>query len=430
MATTTDAERRSLGITRAPYAPHDCSLRQSTFLGLDGLALEAFFGGAAGGGKSDALLMGSLLYVDVPGYSALILRKTLTALRMPGGLLERAHQWLRGSPAVWHGLERCFTWPSGATLTFGYLEHVTDRALYEGSHYHRISFDEVPQFALSDYRYLFSRLRRPRDGPASLIPLAMRAAGNPIGPGLGWVRERFIDPGDARRPVVRSFLRDNPGLDAEAYIRSLAELDPVTRRRLLEGDWEARELGGYFDRTWFEVVDHVPLGARTVRFWDLAATEATSASPDPDWTAAARLSLTTEGELYVEDVIRARKRPGEIERLIRQTAELDGVRCQVAIEQEPGSAGEHLLAHYRRRVLQGYAIRGWRPTGDKLTRAKPLSARAEAGDVKLVRGAWLPAFLEECEAFPEGDHDDQVDALAGAYAVLTERPGPRISGVG
>jgi len=89
------------------------------------------------------------------------------------------------------------------------------------------------------------------------------------------------------------------------------------------------------------------------------------------------------------------------------------------MEQEPGSSGVNTIDHYARTVLPGFAFRGYRTTGSKEVRANPLSSAAEAGNVLLVRGAWINAFLDEAEAFPGGAHDDQVDAVSGAVAVLS-----------
>ncbi|HEY8743980.1 MAG TPA: phage terminase large subunit, partial [Chloroflexota bacterium] len=77
--------------------------------------------------------------------------------------------------------------------------------------------------------------------------------------------------------------------------------------------------------------------------------------------------------------------------------------------------------HYARRVLAGWTFRGVRSTGPKELRANPVSSAAEAGNVLLVRGAWIGAFLDEAEAFPGGAHDDQVDAVSGAVAMLTRK---------
>jgi predicted phage terminase large subunit-like protein len=117
-----------------------------------------------------------------------------------------------------------------------------------------------------------------------------------------------------------------------------------------------------------------------------------------------------------------------VERLVRQTCELDHGRgfahvC-VRMEQEPGSSGVNTIDHYARDVLSGFDFRGDRVTGSKEDRARPLSSAAEAGNVKILAGPWVNAFLDEAEAFPESKFKDQVDAVSGAFGVMATATGP------
>ena len=107
-----------------PWIPHLPTPRQARFLTIP--SREAFYGGAAGGGKSDALLMAALQYVTVPGYSAIIFRKTYADLSLPGALMDRAADWLQGK-AHWSAKTKKWTFPSGATVSFGYMEHEKDK---------------------------------------------------------------------------------------------------------------------------------------------------------------------------------------------------------------------------------------------------------------------------------------------------------------
>ena len=385
------------------FIPHNPTPRQAAFLLLD--RQEAFYGGAAGGGKSDALLMAALQYVDTPGYAALLLRRTYADLSLPGALMDRAQAWLGGTSATWQGQEKRWTFPSGASLTFGYCEAEGDIYRYQGSELQFIGFDELTQFTEAQYRYLFSRLRRLQ---GVNIPLRMRSASNPGGVGHEWVKQRFLIEGrEQGRVFIPARLPDNPHLDQDEYRRSLSVLDPVTRAQLLDGDWTARQAGGLFQRQWFAIVDALPADLRMVRFWDLAATK------EGDWTAGCKAGMK-DGVLYIADMRRLRGTPAQVEALIRQTAALDGPNVTVYIEQEPGSSGVNTIDHYQRRVLPGFAVRGIRSTGSKTERAMPLSSAAEAGNVRLLRGTWIGAFLDEAEAFPNGAHDDMVDATSGA----------------
>lgn len=245
-----------LGVRLPSCIPHWPHPPQEAFLWLD--CLEAFYGGAAGGGKSDALLMAALQYVDVPGYAALLLRKTYADLSLPGAIMDRSKEWL--SPvqgARWNDNEKKWTFPSGASLTFGYLQTANDRYRYQGAEFQFVGFDELTQFDEVEYAYLLSRLRKPSAGPLAGVPLRMRGAANPGGRGHRWVKRRFIDkqpdPDDPEdtlercqgRVFVPARLSDNPSVDQESYAASLAGLDPQTRQQLLNGDWNAREPGDW-----------------------------------------------------------------------------------------------------------------------------------------------------------------------------------------
>lgn len=172
-----------------------------------------------------------------------------------------------------------------------------------------------------------------------------------------------------------------------------------------------------FRREWFEIVPDWPRKARSVRYWDLAATEKSAKNSDPDFTSGCRMA-ELDGIYYIIDVRRARASPKGVEDLVKQTADLDGIGVSVYIEQEPGSGGKNTIDHYQRQVLKGYSVYPDKKVVDKIQRALPLSAAAEAGNVKLVRGAWNKEFLDEVELFPFVKHDDQTDTASGAKAML------------
>lgn len=403
--------------SRLPWSPHTPTPPQARFLGLT--VREALYGGAAGGGKSDALLMAALQHVESPRYSAILFRRSFTDLALPGALMDRAKSWLMGRPGVeWNDNTKRFTFDSGATITFGYLEHENDKYRYQGAEFQFIGFDELTQFTESQFRYLLSRCRKTTD--MADVPLRVRAASNPGGEGHDWVFQRFFTEAEASgRVFVPAKLEDNPHLDREEYERSLAELDSVTRAQLRDGDWHVRAKGPMFDRAWFKIVDSMPAGARLLRYWDLAATEA-KPGKDPDWTVGALVGLL-EGQWFI-DLVRTRSTPKAVEDLVRATGELDSKRVPVTMEQEPGSSGVNTIDHYARKVLVGYTFRGDKKTGSKVDMAKPLSAAAERGNVHLVRGAWNGAFLDEASAFPFGTHDDMVDASSGGMRWLSDNP--------
>ena len=403
------------------FCPEEASLTQKVF--LRSYALEGLFGGAAGGGKSSALLMAALQYVDIPSYSAILFRRTYADLALPGALMDRFRGWVSAYDDVhWNANSYVATFPSGARVSFGYLNNTNDYLRYKGSEFQFIGMDEVTEIRESDYRYMFSRLRRPASGPLSKVPLRMRSASNPA---PNWVRQRFIVEGkNEQRFFVPSFLTDNPGIDAESYRQALSVLDPVERRRLEMGDWWATTLGTLFDRTDFPIIDgsdvpEITSQARAVRYWDLAATEPHSGNTDPDWTVGT-LMLFDQGISYIMDVRKVRAKSDKVETLISQTAQEDGKTVAIRMEQEPGSSGKALIDQYARYVVPGWDLQGIRSSGDKETRARPFSAAVANGNVRLVRGKWITDWLDEISSFPEAcTHDDQVDSAVGAFTFLT-----------
>jgi predicted phage terminase large subunit-like protein len=399
------------------------------FLSLTGK--ESLYGGAAGGGKSDAILMAALQYVDVPRYSALILRKSYADLSLPDAIMQRAKEWLMGKRGIrWNEGLKSFMFPTGdgnepARLTFGFLEGENDKYRYQGSAYQFVGFDELTQFRESDYRYLFSRIRRPAevagpDDPLTRVPLRMRAASNPGGVGHEWVKQRFLIDGPANgRIFVPARLADNPSLDAVEYEKALDELDDVTRHQLLHGDWDVRQAGNIFKAgafsTFIEPEDVSTAGFRMVRRWDLAATKPRKGH-DPDYTVGTLMGRNLEtGSVVIFDVKRTRDTPDVIESLVKATAAQDGRSVAIRMEQEPGSSGVSLISYYASKVVFGYDFDGVRTTGDKVANATPFATAANRGAIALVRAPWNSAFISECEAFPDGVHDDQVDSAGHAY---------------
>jgi len=390
--------------------------QQEQFLKLT--CKEALYGGAAGGGKSDALLMAALQYVDVPGYSAILFRKTYQDLSLAGGLIPRSHEWLSATDAKWDTQTKTWHFPSGASLSFGYMDSLLDHYRYQGSEYQFIGWDELTQFTEAKYKYMYSRLRAKSDNN---VPLRVRSASNPGGVGHLWVKKRFIDTETRTQDAIFIPARvyDNKHIKINEYVDSLNYLDPVTKARYLEGDWTVTESGNMFKREWFKVVerDKVPLKLAKTCAWDLAATEAKEGK-DPDYTVGTVIGKDEEGFYYVLDVIRTRSTPSDVEKIVRQTADIHGAdSCDYWMEQEPGSSGVNTIDYYRRKVLAGFYFNEEKTTGKKADRARPFSSMAQGGNIRIVKARWNSDWLDELEIFPtEGAHDDQVDSASLAFS--------------
>lgn len=405
--------------------------RQVDALILDDVQ-EVFYGGAAGGGKSSWLLMEALKYVSVPKYAGILFRKTLTDLSLPGALMDRAQEWLGGSEALWSDKSKTWEFPSGATLTFAYLDNVRDHYRYKSAEFQFVGFDELTQFPENQYTYLFSRLRRLK---GSKVPIRMRSASNPGDQGHEWVKERFVScQATERKRFVSALLDDNPHLDREEYVASLQNLDPVTRAQLLAGDWDAYE-GGRFRREWFRRFyvgeNTYDLYRREGERWVLhhswpkqhcwhfgTCDPAASDKESADYTAAGAWAVSPKNDLMLLEVVRKHLAVEDIVPTLKELCQRHSLRF-MAIEDVAFQA--MILAEARRTVGMP-PIRGVDPAGkDKLVRATPAILRAEGGQFYLPeRAAWLDAYTSELVQFTGNEdkdpYDDQVDMTA--YAAL------------
>lgn len=410
----------------------------------------AFYGGAAFGGKTFALLLEPLRHTDNPQFGFVIFRRTYPQIENEGGLWDESEEiyiHLNAKP-IRSKMEWRF--PSGAKGRFHHMEHEKHKYDHKGGQYTYIGFDQLEDFTEGQFVYLISRNR----SMCGVRPY-MRATMNPDADSwlVDWI-EWYLDdqneyPDPEKAGVVRWFMRqeddlvwadsredlidrygedampksftfipaspyDNPiGLERDpGYMANLKALPRVERERLLGGNWKIKpSAGNVFDRAWFEIVRSSPVDGKRIRYWDKAGTEGGG-----KYTAGVLMNQH-KGIYYVEDVVRGQWSSGRRNDVIKQTAELDGVGVKVWVEQEPGSGGKE-SAEYTIQELAGYSVRAERPTGDKVDRADPFSAQAEAGNVKLVSGDWNEAYLNELHNFPDGKFADQVDGSSGAFNQL------------
>src|ERR1043166_2654588 len=403
----------------------------------------AVFGGSAGGGKTYALLLEALYHVSNPKFRAVIFRRTIPQIKLEGGALDTSCQVypLVGARPLSQALEWRFT--SGARLKFAGLEHESDKFGWQGSQIPFIAFDELTQFTEGQFWYLLSR-NRSLPGVRGYV----RATCNPdgdswlknfiawwINPDTGYAIPdrsgvlrwfvRSVDDlvwGDSREELVAQFgpeaepksvtfipssvydnkilLQKDPG-----YLANLKALPSLERAQLLDGNWNIRaSAGSYFKRSWFGIVDAPPTSiVAKVRYWDRAASEKRPGT-NPDSTIGLLLGRDRGGIYYIVDVKKLFASPYVVEQAMKDCAASDGINTLGGYMQDPGSAGV-AEAQSTARALDGFNVRYSTASGDKETRAKPVSAQAEAGSVKLVRRPWNDSFLRVLENFPEGKHD-------------------------
>ncbi len=423
---------------------------QETFLATS--ADIAVYGGAAGGGKTWALLLEPLRHIDNQNFGAVIFRRNSVQVRNEGGLWDestKVYPLLGAAPQ-----ESILQWkfPKGAKLKFAHLEHEKNKHDWQGSQIPFIGFDELTHFSRAQFIYMLSRNR----STCGVSPY-IRATCNPDAD--SWVAgfiEWYIDQdtgyaipersgvvrfftnrddvlvwGDSREELlerypdlthhdIKSFtfivadifdnkilLEKDPG-----YLGNLKAMSVVERERLLKGNWKIRPSAGlYFKRSDFEIVDAVPVATRRVRCWDLAATEAEEGK-EPDWTVGVKGSRDQHGTIYIEHVERMQGNPERVETTVVNTAVADGVSTVIRLPEDPGQAGKAQARHFTRKLI-GFIVKTKRVTGSKVTRASPASAQAGAGNIKVLRAPWNEAFFAELENFPSPKaKDDQVDALS------------------
>lgn len=202
----------------------------------------------------------------------------------------------------------------------------------------------------------------------------------------------------------------------ERFPREVVERDKKVMGSLaVAGQFQQRPAprgGGFFEWEKVQIVDAAPRMRQIVRYWDKAGTEGGGA-----WTAGVKMGVGVDGLFYVLDVVRGQWAAPNREQSIRTTAELDGRAVRIWIEQEPGSGGKE-SAEATIRNLAGFIIQSERPTGDKAVRAEPYSVQVEAGNVRLLRGEWNQAYVNEMKTFPVGKYKDQIDASSGAFNKL------------
>lgn len=413
------------------------------------------------GGKTFAILLDFLRHYHNGDAGAVYFRRTYTQIRNEGGLWDSAEQLFQPLGARPKEVSSSWIFPSGANVKFAHLQYEKNVYDYQGSQIPVIYFDELTHFTEKQFFYLLSRNR----STSGIIPY-MRATTNPDVD--SWVRT-FIDywigedgfPIEERAGKLRYFYRVEgriywdsnkeelkerfPNLSKIAepksvtfipskvsdnqillkkdpsYLANLLAQNAVEKARLLDGNWNIRPTAGnVFKRHYFEEVEATPANLEIVRCWDRAATDWNPGDPgDPDFTVGLKLGKDSSGQFYILDIIRERLSAHKVERLILNTAKQDGIGVKVKGFQDPGGAGKNEIENFIR-LLAGFDVVTEKITVDKITASKGVSAQAEAGNIKVLSSCkHKEDFYFESENFPDGNHDDIIDAFSGAFNELT-----------
>ena len=405
---------------------------------------------------------------------AVMFRRTMPNITNAGSMWDQSsklypHAHGKSNASVHH-----WTFPSGARVEFASLQREKSVLDWKSAEVCLLGFDQIEEFTESQFWYMLSR-NRSTCGVAPYVRCTVNPvpADDAIG---GWVHrliQWWLDkdtglPIKERDGVVRWFIRANeeilwydskveaiegaiahgfPADKADILPKSLSfiaarlednkklmQVDPgyyanlmsmplVERERLYGGNWNIRPTAGsIFNRAWFTIVQEAPPDTNWVRYWDKAGTEEKD-NPNSAMSAGVKMGYSpmTKG-FYVGHCVSGQWKASDRERVIRQTAEIDGTGVTIYVEQEPGSGGKESAYNTVVHTLVGFACFADRVKGDKGTRANPFAAQVQAYNVFLVAGEWNEGYLSELHAFePEGSgRKDKVDASSGAFNKLTK----------
>ncbi len=424
----------------------------------------AVYGGAAGGGKTFALLMEPLRYINTRDYRAVIFRRNYTQISVSGGLWDESvsiYSGIKGAVSA-KSPKYHWTFSKKATLYFDYLGRDEDVQDWQGSQITFIGFDELTHFTERQFFYMLSRNR----STCGIKPY-VRATCNPdadswvakliawwIDPETGYpIKERsgkirymarhneVIVWGDTREELIKrgikpssiksftfiaSTLQDNQMLMEQdpSYMANLEALPLVERERLLYGNWKIKSAAGlFFNRNQVgTMLPTVPKDITTfVRAWDLAATSETE-DGEPAYTAGVLMGRRKDGRFVVIDVINVRQSAGSVRATIKHTAMTDNARygnVKIRYPQDPGQAGKDQAQSYAL-LLAGFNFKSAPVSGSKETRAEPVAAQWQAGNFDVLVADWNDEYFSQLESFPSSKFKDMVDATSDAFSELVQ----------
>ncbi len=422
------------------------------------------YGGAAGGGKTYALLLEALRHKDIPGFGAVIFRHNYNQITAEGGLWDASNKIYGQVPDAHPRKSPKLNWKfdGGGKLNFAHIEREEDLKSWQGTEIAYIGFDELTHFTKHQFLYMLSRNRttcgikpyvRATCNPDSDSWVAEfiswwidEKSGYPISERSGQIRymcilNDVIYWGNSREELadkygiginecksvtfIASKLEDNKVLmeNDPGYLANLKALTEVDMERLLKGNWKIKAAAGsFFKRSQVgEILKEYPTDLVAVcRGWDLAATDKKE-NEDAAFTAGVLMGKRANGRFVILNVINKQLKAGDVRNTILITAKLDKQKypfVRQRLPQDPGQAGKEQAQSYIK-MLSGFSVVVKAESGDKVTRAEPMAAQWQHGMFDLVVGEWNEEYLNQLESFPDSKFKDMVDASSSAFNEIT-----------
>lgn len=423
------------------------------------------YGGAAGGGKTFALLLEALRHKEVKGFGGVIFRHNYNQITAEGGLWDASNKIYSQVPDAHPRKSPKLHWKfdGGAKLNFAHIEREEDLQSWQGTEIAYIGFDELTHFTKHQFLYMLSRNRttcgvrpyvRATCNPdadswvANFIEWWIdQDTGYPIPERSGQIRymvvlndiiywgstpeelaENYdVNVEDCKSVTfIASKLEDNKVLmeSDPGYMANLKAMTEVDMERLLKGNWKIKKAAGsFFKRTQVgEMLTTIPNDiVAYVRGWDLAATDKDE-NDEAAYTAGVLMGRRSNGRFVVLDVINQQLKAGDVRKTIKMTAQLDNAKyggyVRQRLPQDPGQAGKEQAQSYIA-MLAGYDVVTKAESGDKATRAEPMAAQWQHGNFDVMIGEWNEAYFNQLESFPDSKFKDMVDAGSSAFNELT-----------
>ncbi len=422
------------------------------------------YGGAAGGGKTFALLLEGLRHKDVRNFGGVIFRRNYNQITAEGGLWDASHKIYDMVPGMTSGKTPKLHWnyPSGGRLNFAHIACDEDLSSWQGTEICYLAFDELTHFSRKQFLYMLSRNRstcgirpyvRATCNPDADSWVAKfiewwidQDTGYPIPERSGRIRYMLVRNdttyfADTAEELVEQFedariedcktvtfiaskLTDNKVLmeSDPGYMANLKALLEVERERLLMGNWKIKPAAGmFFKRSQIgEFLEVLPDDVITwARGWDLAATSEDEKG-DPAYTAGVLIGKRRCGRYVVADVTNVRLSAGDVRNHIKNTCIMDKKKYKRVVERlpkDPGQAGKAQAESFIK-YLSGFVVKTIAESGSKETRAEPFAVQWQHGNVDMMLADWNEMYLTQLESFPESKFKDMVDASSAAFAEI------------